>query len=88
MIVRGEIVTKPETASVKVDPVGILRQLHWDWVCNNAPSPQAEYINSDGVWESWDDTGGSGLYRRYGDATEHQKAVDAAFKIVLSEIKK
>lgn len=48
----------------------------------------SEYINKEGVWESWTDTGhGSGLTQYYEDATESQKIVNEAFKTVLDVLK-
>jgi hypothetical protein len=80
-------VVKTEKVAVQVKPKEILRQLHWEWVCKNSPC-NAEYINKDGIWESWVDTGhGSGLTQYYGEATESQKVINEAFKTVLGVLK-
>lgn len=46
------------------------------------PKP-GDYINTAGVWESWEDTGhGSGLTTTHRKATDAEVAVDKALKVV------
>lgn len=85
MIVQG-VVTKRETVSIDVNPRDVLKKLKCEWL--NSISHSGHYINSDEVWEDWTDTGhGSGLYERFGKATQEQINTLNAFALVDRVIK-
>lgn len=50
---------------------------------------EGEYINKDGVWEDWYDTGhGSGMTTKHETATQEQIELNAAFNYIIGFIHK
>lgn len=79
-------VVKRKTVSVNVKPADVLKQLKREWLISVKHID--EYINKDGVWETWYDTGhGSGMYSTHGIATEQEKEMDKAFSILEGYVK-
>lgn len=80
--------TTTERVTIDINPrkaLEALEQILWEKL--NRP-PGAEEINSNGVWESWTDTGhGSGLTDRYGPACSEQLELDAALKILKKNLR-
>lgn len=69
------------TERVDVDPLKITNVLFHKWRSGLVDLDRdAEYINKDGVWESWEDTGhGSGLTRTYRAATPEEIVMNSSF---------
>lgn len=80
------VVTESRNVTVSIDPVDVLTQLRAKW--KSSTGQRGEYINKDGVWETWDDTGhGSGLTEYYGRATEKEIEIAKAFTAVISAVR-
>lgn len=79
-------VVERKTVNVNVNPADVLEQLKREWL--TSVKHAGDYINKDGVWESWYDTGhGSGMYSTHGTATEHEKEIVKAFKLIEDYVK-
>jgi hypothetical protein len=79
-------VKETKHVSVDINPVEILTQLKNGW--KNSLNVKGEYINEDGVWETWYDTHGSGLYETFDAATEEQIEITKAFATVVDVVRK
>jgi hypothetical protein len=80
MKVSGKITTvKNET--VEIDPKEVVIRIKYDWM-HSIGIPVYCYVNKNGQWEEWEDTGGhgSGLYTAYREATEDELRLWAMFK--------
>jgi hypothetical protein len=85
MKVTGSV-TKVETVDVIIDPVKVLEKLYTKWECGLEGLQQGYYdtvyINSKGIWEGWVNTHGSGITTQLRPATDEEKAVVEAFRLV------
>lgn len=71
---------KKETIKVNVNPVDVIEKLRLQWHLNIGVG-SSDYINSNGFWEDWTDTGhGSGLTRVGRQATPEEKQMIASFQ--------
>lgn len=71
--------TTVSSVKVEIDPLDVIKQLYGKWLASIGQLPD-RYINKDGVWEDWTDTGhGSGLTSFYGQATPEEVVQNAAF---------
>jgi len=85
MRIKAEVV-ESRTASVNINPVDVLSQLEQAW--KSSTVQKGEYINSEGMWESWYDTGhGSGITNVYNEATAKEKEIMRAFKTIDNVIR-
>ena len=77
------------TERVDVDPAKITDVLFHKWRSGLVDLDRgAEYINKEGVWESWEDTGhGSGLTKKYRAATEEEIVMSKAFDSINNFIR-
>lgn len=89
MKINGTRVTR-ERVEVEVHPIRMVEALRKALLTDpsfGAPS-DAEYINADGVWESWIDTHGSGITTRHGRATPEQIQVMSALDLISKKVRK
>ena len=78
-------VTKVETVDVDISPSAMVDALDKQWHCDIKMF--GHYINLDGFWEDWTDTGhGSGITKVLREATEEEKTISKAFR-TLRQIK-
>lgn len=88
MKVKGVVRTAKEYV-VEVDPKEVLSHLKSEWLNTLDGIGKARYINLDGLWEYWEDTGhGSGMTETYRPANEEEKQVNRAFKVLFDLTKK
>lgn len=78
-----------ERALVEVDPEEVINQLQVRWKNELPDLPRsAEYINHEGVWESWENTHGSGITRHYRSATEDEIVQHKSFAFMREQARK
>lgn len=75
-------ITKVEYEEVEIDPAEVIQKLKNKWISES--KIKGDYINAEGIWESWIDTHGSGIYKEYEKATDLEKLIYESFDIVLS----
>lgn len=81
MLVKG---TRKVTEAVEVNVQEVLDKLYYSCM-RSVYKGKGEYINSKGVWESWDDTGhGSGITTTYEPATQEQLDLDRALRYIIN----
>lgn len=81
--------TEVTKVNVDIDPIEVIEKLQAKFV-NSCQDPQmmgGKYINSDGCWESWIDTHGSGITTTYRKATEEEIKTMEAFEIMRTVIR-
>ena len=65
------------TVDIRVEDVF---EIFWRKIINKFGVPAKAYINLDGMWETWEDTGhGSGIYDTIRKATPEEVSVVGAF---------
>ena len=85
MNVTGQYVER-KSVQIHVDPFEVIRKLRAFWL--TSIGQPGHYINSDGIWEDWTDTGhGSGLYDRFGQATPEQITILKSFDFMTTMAK-
>lgn len=85
MQVKAEVI-ESKIVSVNIKPEEVLQRLFANWI--NTVNSKAEYINQEGYWESWYDTGhGSGLTTTYNKATDEELEIMHSFTKVMKVTK-
>jgi len=85
MKIKGKV-TKVHFEGVEVCPEEFLKSLRKKWL-SDIEIPSECYINTDGEWESWEDTHGSGAYTQYGKALATDQQVEEAFRTMLGLVR-
>ena len=85
MKVRAEVVDI-SYREVKVNASEVFKQMQLKWI-KEIGRRSDQYINRDGIWESWEDTHGSGIYYQHGAASDQEVTIYNAFKLLEEVIK-
>ena len=78
MIIEGTI-TRKSTESVNVNPSEVIKKLKNAWMVRCGVNTYW-YLDTEGFWESWQDTHGSGIYDTHRKATEEEVVTWQAFE--------
>lgn len=85
MQVKAEVI-ESKVVTVHVDPREVLQKLYLQW--RQLIKKKGEYVNREGYWESWDDTGhGSGITDVYEKATDEEIEIMKSFEMLKGVVR-